>query len=329
MSDAGGGAVHGPMAATGAPGGDGCDPALGLDAPAVGRVEWITIGLLIATYGVIALALFWLPHVSLALAVAVAAVAVAQFSSLQHEATHGHPTGSDLVNAALVFPGFAVLIPFLRFRDTHLAHHRDAALTDPHDDPESNYLDPEEWARLSPWSRTLLRINNTLAGRFAVGPAVGMLRFLRSEWQMARAGDAAVRRGWLWHLPALALALWIVMLSAMPLWAFGLAAYLAMSLIKIRTFLEHRAEEQVRCRSVIIEDGGPLALLFLNNNFHAVHHAHPQVPWYALPRLYRRNRERFLAMNGGYLYRSYGEIARAHLWRSKDDVPHPLRNRSE
>ena len=28
----------------------------------------------------------------------------------------------------------------------HLAHHRDAMLTDPYDDPESNYLDPAVWA---------------------------------------------------------------------------------------------------------------------------------------------------------------------------------------
>ncbi len=30
----------------------------------------------------------------------------------------------------------------------HMAHHRDAILTDPYDDPESNYLDPAVWARL-------------------------------------------------------------------------------------------------------------------------------------------------------------------------------------
>jgi fatty acid desaturase len=38
-------------------------------------------------------------------------------------------------------------VPYLRFRDTHLAHHHDPNLTDPYDDPESNFQDPAVWAR--------------------------------------------------------------------------------------------------------------------------------------------------------------------------------------
>ena len=34
---------------------------------------------------------------------------------------------------------------------------------------------------------------------------------------------------------------------------------------------------------MIIERGGPFALLFLNNNLHAVHHDRPSVPWYRIP----------------------------------------------
>ena len=34
---------------------------------------------------------------------------------------------------------------------------------------------------------------------------------------------------------------------------------------------------------MIIEDRGPLSLLFLNNNYHVIHHIHPRVPWYKLP----------------------------------------------
>ena len=61
----------------------------------------------------------------------------------------------------------------------------------------------------------------------------------------------------------------------MPVWAYLLAAYLGWSLLKIRTYLEHRAHEAARARTVVIESRGPLALLFLNNNFHVVHHMHP------------------------------------------------------
>jgi fatty acid desaturase len=113
----------------------------------------------------------------------------------------------------------------------------------------------------------------------------------------------------------------------MPVWAYLLAAYLGVSLLKIRTFLEHQAHERARGRTVIIEDRGPLALLFLNNNLHVVHHAHPRVPWYRLPALYRANRARFLGMNEGYRFGSYGEIFTRYLLRAKDPVPHPLLRR--
>jgi fatty acid desaturase len=69
---------------------------------------------------------------------------------------------------------------------------------------------------------------------------------------------------------------------------------------------------------------GRLAFLFLNNNLHVVHHMHPKLPWYRLPRIYWNNREAYLGRNAGYSYPGYGAIFRAHLWRAKDPVPHPL-----
>ncbi|MCB2111735.1 MAG: fatty acid desaturase, partial [Rhodobacteraceae bacterium] len=71
----------------------------------------------------------------------------------------------------------------------------------------------------------------------------------------------------------------------------------------------------------------PLALIFLNNNFHVVHHSHPNLPWYALPAKFRAAREQYLARNEGYYYRSYAEIFRYYFWRAKDPVPHPLFHR--
>ena len=59
---------------------------------------------------------------------------------------------SQWASEAMVFPSFLLLIPYLRFKDTHLAHHHDPALTDPYDDPESNFLDPAVWAQLPRWT---------------------------------------------------------------------------------------------------------------------------------------------------------------------------------
>jgi fatty acid desaturase len=294
------------------------------NAPAQG-IEWPTVLLLAVTYGLWALGTTWLATVSLPLAVLLTAVAVAQFSSLQHEVLHGHPFRLRWLNEALVFPGLTLLVPYIRFRDTHLAHHHDPSLTDPYDDPEANYLDPSVWARLSPVVRALLRFNNTIAGRMLVGPLVSLEALVRHDVTAIRGGDRSVLAAWLWHVPGVALVLaWLLSVGQMPLWAWLLATYLGHSLLKIRTFLEHRAHEQARARTVVIEDRGPLALLYLNNNFHVVHHMHPQVAWYRLPALYRSNRAHYLRRNEGYVYRSYAEVIGRHLFRAKDPVPHPI-----
>lgn len=288
------------------------------------RVEWRTLGLVAVCYAVWAGAVALLAPLSLWLAVPVAAVAIALHSSLTHEAIHGHPFRAAWLNAALMFPALSLCVPYGRFKATHLAHHHDETLTDPYDDPESNYLDPAVWGRLTGAARALLRFNNTLAGRLTVGPLVGQVMWMAGDLRLIRKGDRSVLRDWLAHLPAAALVLWLVTLSPMPVWAYLLAAYIGLALIKIRTFLEHQAHEKARARTVIIEDQGPLAFLFLNNNLHVVHHMHPQVPWYDLPALYRSNRDHYLRRNEGYRFRSYAEVFRRYLSKAKDPVPHPL-----
>jgi fatty acid desaturase len=252
-------------------------------------------------------------------------LAAALHSSLCHEALHGHPTRARWLNEALVFPALTLSIPYLRFRDTHLAHHQDSILTDPYDDPESNYLDASVWERLSPVTQAVLNLNNRLIGRLLIGPLVGQVAFMAADWRAIRAGDRAVLRGWLWHIPALGLVLgWMAALGQMPVWAFVLSSYAALSILKIRTFLEHQAHLRARGRTVIIEDRGLLAFLFLNNNLHVVHHMHPKLPWYRLPALYFANRDKYLARNDGYMFPSYAAIFRRYLFKAKDPVPHPL-----
>lgn len=288
-------------------------------------VEWPTLALICATYLVWGLSTTLIAGAMPLLAVLVTAAAITQYSSLQHEVLHGHPFRSKVLNEVLVFPGLTVWVPYGRFRDTHLDHHRDPLLTDPYDDPETNYVDPAVWARLPRWLRTLLRANNTLLGRMLVGPLIGTIAFVRADWKLARAGDRSVRRAWALHAGSLAILLaWLWGVGAMSLGAYLLASYLAFSILKIRTFLEHRAHERPRARSAIVEDRGPLALLFLNNNLHAVHHQHPQLPWYKLPAAFAARRDRYLNSNESYRYGSYAEVIRAYFLKAKDPVPHPL-----
>ena len=131
---------------------------------------------------------------------------------------------------------------------------------------------------------------------------------------------------WLLHICGGALALaWVLWICRIPVLAYlALFVYPAVSLTLLRSFLEHRARAAVAERSVLVEAGPVMALLFLNNNLHALHHDRPGEAWYDLPALYRRERDRLRAENGDYLYRGYGEILARHLLRPKEPPRHPL-----
>ncbi len=287
-------------------------------------IEWPTLALLIATYALWIAGTDVIYGWSPLLGVVLTGVMAAQHSSLQHETLHGHPFRQQWLSEAVVTPGLTLTVPFGRFRDVHLAHHHDPRLTDPYDDPESNFLDPAVWAKLPRVVQLVLLINNTLLGRMIIGPLIGTAAWLRSEGRLMLAGDRAMLRDWGLHAVGLIPVVTWLWMAAMPWWAYLIATWIGHGLLKIRTYLEHRAHELCRGRSVIVEDRGPFALLFLNNNFHAVHHAHPQLPWYQLPAFYKAQRAQFLRRNDGYVYRSYMQIFRQHLVRVKDPVAHPL-----
>lgn len=285
-------------------------------------IEWPTLALIAATLA--AWITVTLAEIPSAAAVPLLALILAQHSSLHHEIIHGHPFRDPRLNDALAFPALGLLVPYGRFRDLHLAHHHDPLLTDPHDDPESNYLDPALWTRLPRPARLILALNNTLIGRMLIGPPLAMARLWANDLAALARGDRHVARAYALHaLGILPVALWLGF-AQISVAAYVLACWLALSILRIRTFLEHRAHTRHGARSVIIEDRGPLALLFLNNNFHAVHHAHPNLAWYLLPAEYARRRADFLRRNDDYRYRSYAQVFGLYLFRRKDPVPHPI-----
>ena len=59
----------------------------------------------------------------------------------------------------------------------------------------------------------------------------------------------------------------------MPFWLYFWAfVYAGTSLALIRSYAEHRAEDEVERRTAIVEDSWLLGPLFLFNNLHVVHH---------------------------------------------------------
>mgnify|MGYP001826171461 CR=1 FL=1 len=280
--------------------------------------EWPTLLLILATYAGWATSLWALP---LPVGVVFCGIMIALHASLQHEVIHGHPFRVQWCNDLLIWPPLLLTVPYARFKTTHLAHHNDEVITDPYDDPESNYLAGDVWERLPRAAQFLLRFNNTIAGRLTVGPAIGTISFFICEWRIR---DKEVQRAWLWHLPAVSAVGLLVAASPMPFWAYLIAAYLGMCILKLRTFLEHQAHARASGRSVIVERGGIFGFLFLNNNLHVVHHMHPRVAWYKLPALYRSRKAHYLRRNGGYFYASYSEVLHRYFLTTKDTVAHPL-----
>lgn len=297
----------------------------------IGRqaVEWPTVGLIVACYALWAGTGIFLWPAFPVVALLVLGVLVAMQSSLMHECLHGHPTRNALVNEALVGLPIGLVYPYRRFKALHLRHHADERLTDPFEDPESYYKALWQYEELPTAIKLLLRVNNTMVGRFVLGPLIMNAAFFASEAKLIAAGDRAVRKAWLLHLIGLAMVLPAIVYGfGMPLWLYVLVpAWLGQSLISIRTFAEHQWSERPDGRTIIVERS-PLALLFLNNNLHLVHHKLPTVAWYRLPALYRERREEWLRMNGGYAYPNYFALLKAFAFRPKEPVPHPVLRRT-
>lgn len=287
------------------------------------RVEWPTVGLLAICYAAWMAAGFLVFPAAPFVAMAVMAVFAGFHTSLQHEALHGHPTRSAAFNELLVSLPLCVFYPYRRFKQMHLQHHHDERLTDPYDDPESWYRDRVQHARLSAPLQWLLEINNTLAGRVLLGPALMVFAFYRDEFGKFRRGERGIRWAWAHHAAGLAaLAVLLVAMGISPL-AYLAVAYAGMAIIAIRTYAEHRWHDAPDGRTLIVEKGGILGLLFLNNHLHLVHHKRPRAAWYELPRLYRAERPLWHRLSHGYVVPSYWAIVRTFAFRAKEPVVHP------
>lgn len=290
-------------------------------------IEWPTVALIAACTLTWMAATWFAGREDFWPALAVAALCVTLHSSLQHEVLHGHPTRNRRINEALVFIAPGLFIPYRRFMVLHLKHHNDPNLTDPYEDPETNFLAKADWDRLPVLLQLVREANNTLAGRLILGPAIAVTGFVLADLNLLLAGDRRVWKAWALHLlgllPVLA---WVQGVCGLNPWTYlWTVAYPAFSLLTVRTFLEHRAEQAVPMRTCIVEDpSGFWALLFLNNNLHLVHHLDPKAAWYRMPSLYARDKARYLDLNGGYRFGSYWAVIGRYAFRSKAPLPHPF-----
>jgi fatty acid desaturase len=293
-------------------------------ASRVRRIEWPTMALLVLIYG-LWLGLTWF-HAAIPWPVLLlgGGWSVAWHGSLQHELIHGHPTRWPGINRALGLPPLALFLPFDRYRKLHLAHHRNHHLTDPLEDPETQYWTEADWRALHPLARMVARGSARLAIRLVIGPVWAIGRFLYSEAKLLN--DRTIRAAWAGHLPMLALVLvWVRWVCGMSLPAYLLCFVLpGCSLLLIRSFAEHRAALDEGQRTAVVENARLLGVLYLFNNLHAAHHERPGLAWYRLPGWYRQERERLLRRNGNLVYDGYAEVMRRFFMAPHDALVHPF-----
>ncbi len=248
----------------------------------------------------------------------------AWYMSLQHELIHGHPTRYPRFNQLLGLLPLAVWYPYGLYRDSHLAHHRNELLTYPQDDPETYYFSHQRWQSFGPLRRGIIRLRNTFPGRLLVGPLIDIAatarQLLRDFWHLRWAAMLM----WTVHVLLLAGVFYWITRHGMSVGYYLLViSYPALALTKVRSFYEHRADENPAARSVINEAGAGWRLLFLNLNYHSVHHDLPGIPWYALRSLYLQNRNIYQQRNQGFVVKGYRYWLRHFLTTPLEVELHP------
>ena len=288
--------------------------------------EWLTIGLIGFNLTAFLLLTWFYEQLPLWVVLPIGGYLIALFGSLQHEVLHGHPTPSQWLNEAMIFPNLALWMPYTLYKSTHLTHHINEQLTNPSTDPESYYLSTAKWQSLSRWQQAYYRFYNTFIGRFFWGPVHVIVTLWIDDARSIISGNKEIMRHWVIHaLACLPVLYWVLVICEIPLWAYWvLFVYPGLSLTLLRSFVEHQAVDNVGERSIIVETNPLISLMFLNNNLHAIHHQNPHLAWFRIPMVWQSDREGVLADNRHYYFAGYWQII-CRYWKTPKEQPnYPL-----
>jgi fatty acid desaturase len=113
---------------------------------------------------------------------------------------------------------------------------------------------------------------------------------------------------------------WVVGVCHVPLIVYvALLVYPSVAIGHLRSFAEHHGNVDSRLRTRVVEAHVLWAVIFLNNNLHIAHHAHPKLPWYELPRVWREMRSA-AQIQGLVFERGYWEVTQKYLFRRFIDL---------
>jgi fatty acid desaturase len=295
-------------------------PAIAGRIPGRAPVDWPTMGVAAGVYSAFLLLTWnyaWLPWWVIW---PLGAITVTLHGSLQHEATHGYPTKWEWVNSLIVGWPLWLWLSYFEYRNRHRLHHRSS--------PHGSRIDPDrtQSKMISACRRPIAPCARqcNLGGRMIIGPAY----FAFNTWRRARARRGRTRMrsrpGACMPSASASCSTGSSGSAGSTLGLCAVFAYPGTSLTVLRSFAEHRAAEDPEQRTVICESGWFWSALFLNNNLHKAHHDAPGDPWHKRPTKYRRERERLLALNGGYLLSGYGIQFAKYFVRAKEPIRHPF-----
>jgi fatty acid desaturase len=251
-------------------------------------------------------------------------IVLAFHGSVQHELLHGHPSDNQTVNDCLAYPPLALWYPYPIYKSLHLKHHENEHLTIPGVDPESYFVSEARWNEQSKWRQKLSVFNMTLLGRLLLAP---LLHFLGLKRQMIRSLKTSNSKDtliWIFHESiVLFLLLLIGLFFEVNIFIYIACAYFAQSLTLLRSFYEHRVTSEPGYRSIIMKASIPMRILYLNNNYHAIHHQHPDMSWFKLGKEYNSNPEYHEEQNNHFIERGYWQWFSKFAFRSVTSPVHP------
>ncbi|MBX2867042.1 MAG: fatty acid desaturase [Acidiferrobacterales bacterium] len=286
------------------------------------QIEWPTIGLLIVSYAMWLVCLMGFTAFPV-LSVIGMSLTLALHSSITHELIHGHPTRSDRINMALGLIPLTMFYPIHLFKETHLKHHNDENLTIPGVDPESFFCCPQKWQGKCRVARAYAWINMTLTGRMLLSLPNTLVQVSRFFARDLVKGNQTQRSLWLLHFSLLSLLCSaIVVLDKMPLEWYLLCTWVAHLIIAFRAFFEHRPARHPEHRIVVVKSNWFFRLMYLGNNYHALHHQCPRLPWYQIPKAFEVNQLDILRKNDHFYFSGYFSWL-TYLFRPIHSPVHP------
>lgn len=201
-----------------------------------------------------------------------------------HDAVHAAVSGSRSRNAWLntsvgVAMGLVMGMPFISHRTVHLSHHQNT--NDPDQDPDFGYSKATNPLKL------LLLAPTAIADQFTY--------YMRKHWGVDRKRDLAFVAE-----VVVSLAVRVGVLAASGLWLEGFGLFLIgalvgfMILIYLFAYIVHQPYEAVgRFVDTGIYDSGDsfrgrlVTWLWGYQNYHAIHHLYPRIPFYRYVDVFR------------------------------------------